>query len=194
MSLVDMCSSLASSLTQPLALQAACHKHEALAQVVVPQCEAAACNLRTRCRLTNLNTPFESILRGDSSFGIRSRSFARAVSVFSIRCNNNKQIKSAEQRGACRKVDRCATEACARSARLAAQMEAALCPRPLPSPMPALASLGALLSHVLGSPWPACSERRLGCERGARSECSESQQPAGDLRARGGGLSRRSAL
>ena len=59
----------------------------ALAQVVVPQCEAAACNLRTRCRLTNLNTPSESILRGDSSFGIRSRSFGRAVSAFSIRCN-----------------------------------------------------------------------------------------------------------
>ena len=122
---------------------------EALAQVVVPQCEAAACNLRTRCRLTNQNTPFEGILRGDSSFGIRSRSFGRAVSVFSIRCN---QPSSA----ALQKVDGCATEACARSARLAAQMEAARCPRPLPSPVPALASLGALLSHVLGSPWSAC--------------------------------------
>ena len=71
-------------------------------------------------------------------------------------------------------------------------MEAALCPRPLPSPVPALASLGALLSHVLGSPWSACSERRLGCECRAHGECSESQQPAGDLRARSGGLSRRS--
>ena len=161
----------------------------ALAQVVVPQCEAAACNLRTRCRLTNLNTPFESILRGDSSFGIRSRSFARAVSVFSI-----KRAISRGARLAAERVDGCATEACAGSARLAAQMEAALCPRPLPSPVPALASLGALLSHVLGSPWPVCSERRLGCERGARSECSESQQPAGDLRARSGGLSRRFAL
>ena len=50
---------------------------------------------------------------------------------------------------ACRKVDvsgQLKPGAC--SARRAAQMEAALRPRPLPSPVPALASLGALLSHV----------------------------------------------
>ena len=164
---------------------------EAPAQVVVHERDAAACNLRTRCRLTNLNTPLENVLREDSSFAISSRSFGRAVSVFSIRCNQQQQQSRAARR---LQKGRCASEARARSARLAAQMEAALCPRPLPSLVPALASLGALLSHELGSPWPACSERRLGCERGARSECSESQQPAGDLRARSGGLSRRSAL
>ena len=71
----------------------------ALAQVVVPQCEAAACNLRTRCRLTNLNTPFESILRGDSSFGIRSRSFARAVSVFSIKRAISRAARAWLQKG-----------------------------------------------------------------------------------------------
>ena len=42
--------------------------------------------------------------------------------------------------------------------------------------------------------WPARSERRLGCERRAHGACSDSHlQPAGDLRARSGGLSRRSA-
>ena len=36
-------------------------------------------------------------------------------------------------------------------------------------------------------------ERQLGCERRTHGEYSERQQPAGDLRARSGGLSRRSA-
>ena len=59
-------------------------RRQAPAQVVVPQRDAAGCNLRTRCRLTNLNTPLESVLREDSSFAISSRSFARAVSLFAI--------------------------------------------------------------------------------------------------------------
>ena len=158
-------------------------------QVVVPQCEAAACNLRTRCRLTNLNTPFESILREDSRFGIRSRRFGRAVPVFQIRCNQPSSAAPAERLMAVQLKPALAALAWPR------RWWRLLCAHGhCPATCPLWHRLGPCSRRCLARLGLRASEHRLGCERRAHGACSESHQPAGDLRPRSGGLSRRSAL